>query len=544
MLNPANLRLTLTRRSLGRFAKQMMPSFEVAACHRFIIQGLENLLEGRIKKLAIVAPPRHGKTLLSNIMLPAFALGKNPTERIISVSYGSELSETWGRRTRNILADPAFREVFPGCQLSPDSAAAYRFETTAGGEYSAVGRGGPVTGKGASLLILDDLIKDASEAGSETVCRGTIEWLQSVGFTRLSPDARVLAIGTRWSQKDPMGWILEQPGWTVLHLPAIAEQDDPLGRKPGAALWPSRYPISALAAIQQDVGSRVFQCLYQGNVAASQGTIFKRDWFRHYAQLPDRFLRIVQSWDCAFKTGRTNDYSVCATIGVTDTGFYLLSLFRAKIEFPELKRKVAELADAWRPSEIYIEDAASGSSLVQELKLSTTFPVIAIPVDRDKETRANAVTGYFESGRVLFPADAPWLTELEDELSSFPGSLHDDQVDAIVQALNRLRTGSSGELGLIGLIKALATGQRKMPAPRIASSLPPPPGAKLLPKKPDPVANCPQCTSPLMQPVCNFYRCGQCGFQTEPNAPPPYYAKRNDVLAGRVPGLQRHFGSR
>jgi predicted phage terminase large subunit-like protein len=460
MISPNPLRLSLTRRSLSRFGRAMMPAFEAAPCQQIIIDKLEELLAGKIKKLAIIAPPRHGKSLLGSVMAPAFALGRNPTETIITISYGSELSEGWGRRVRNILSDPAFREVFPACQLSADSAAAYRFTTTAGGEYSAVGRGGPVTGRGASLLVLDDLIKDSSEANSDTVCRGIVDWLQNVAFTRLTPNGRVLAIATRWSERDPMGWILQQNGWTVLHLPAFAETEaDPLGREVGEALWPSHYPVEALEAIRTDVGSRVFQTLYQGNVSASQGTIFKRDWFRHYQQPPENFSRIVQSWDTAFKTGATNDYSVCATFGETPNGFYLLALYRAKVEFPELKRQVAQQADLWRPSEIFVEDKASGQSLVQELKLATSYPVIAVKIDRDKEARASAVTGYFESGRVLFPEGAAWLGDLEDELASFPGGLHDDCVDAISQALNRLR-GSGDELGLVKLIREMAEGIR------------------------------------------------------------------------------------
>jgi predicted phage terminase large subunit-like protein len=462
-ISPNALRLSLTRRSLGRFARVVMPAFELSPFHQLIIDNLESLLSGKIKKLAIITPPRHGKTTLGNVIAPVFALGRNPTETVITVSYGSELSETFGRRVRNILSDPAFHEVFPGCQLSPDSAAVYRFTTIAGGEYNATGRGGPITGKGASLLILDDLIKDSSEANSDTVCRGIIEWLQHVAFTRLTPNGRVLAIATRWSERDPMGWILQQQGWTVLHLPAFAESAaDPLGREIGEALWPSHYPVEALEAIRADVGGRVFQTLYQGNVSASQGTIFKRDWFRHYQQPPESFSRIIQSWDTAFKAGATNDYSVCATFGETQNGFYLLALYRAKVEFPELKRQVAQQADFWRPSEILVEDKASGQSLIQELKLATSYPVIPVKIDRDKETRASAVTGYFEAGRILFPEGAVWLADLEDELASFPGGLHDDCVDAISQALNRLRD-SGGWLGLVDLIKDLWTGKRKPP---------------------------------------------------------------------------------
>jgi predicted phage terminase large subunit-like protein len=435
-----------------------------------MIERLEQLLSGKIRKLAIITPPRIGKTTLGNVLTPAFALGRNPTENIISISYGSELSETWGRRVRNILGDPAFAEVFPNCKLSADSAAAYRFTTTAGGEYSAVGRGGPITGRGASLLVLDDLIKDSSEANSDTICRGIVEWLQHVAFTRLTPNGRVPAVATRWSERDPMGWLLHQQGWTLLHLPALAESPaDPLGRQIGEALWPSRYPVESLEAVRTDVGSRVFQTLYQGNVAAAQGTIFKRDWFRHYEQAPESFERIIQSWDTSFKTGATNDYSVCATIGVTKNSFYLLSLYRAKVEFPDLKRQVAQLADFWSPSEIYVEDKASGQSLVQELRLSTTYPVIPVKVDSDKETRASATTGYYEAGKVFFPSDASWLADLEDELASFPGGLHDDCVDSLSQALNRLRDANGG-YGLLDLAAQIQSGERK-PVPSVEQML-------------------------------------------------------------------------
>jgi predicted phage terminase large subunit-like protein len=466
-ITPKGLRLTLTRRSLGRFAQVVMPSFEVSPFHKLMIEHVEALARGEINKLAMVLPPRHTKTTLGNIILPAFTLGRNPTETIITASYGSDLSETWGRRVRNILGDPAFQQVFPNCKLSPDSAAQYRFTTTAGGEYTATGRGGPITGRGASLLVLDDLVKDSSEANSDTITRGIIEWLQQVAFTRLTPKGRVLAVATRWSERDPMGWIMAQPGWTILHLPAIAESDtDPLGREIGEALWPSQYSREALEQIRADIGSRAFQCLYQGNVSAAQGAIFKRDWFRHYDQAPplESFSRIVQSWDTAFKTGATNDYSVCATFGRAKTGFYLLSLYRAKIEFPELKRKVGDLADFWKPSEIYVEDRASGQSLISELKIATSYPVIPVAADRDKETRAAACTGFFEAGRVLFPRDAAWLPDLEDELCGFPGGLHDDCVDAVCQALNRLRD-SGGRLTLVDYFKDLYAGKRNPQAP-------------------------------------------------------------------------------
>ena len=548
VFTPKSLKLALSRRSLGKFAKLVQPSFEIAPVHAIVIEHLEKLLSGEIRELALVLPPRHGKSLLGSVMTPAFALGRDPTETIIEASYGSELSEIWGRRTRNLLGDPTFREIFPGCQLSQDSAAQFAFETTVGGGAIFVGRGGPVTGRGASLLVLDDLIKDATEANSEATCANIIEWLQSVALTRLTPAGRILAIGTRWSERDPLGWLLQQDGFTVLHLPALAEPGDPLSRKIGEALWPSKYSVEVLEKIRRDVGGRTFECLFQGNTSAAAGSIFKRAWFSYFDQRPEKIRRIVQSWDCSFKTGKQNDPSVCVTLAETDNGFYLLSLWRDKVEFPELKRKFAELADAWNPSEILIEDAASGQSLIQELKVTTNFPVIAVKVDRDKETRASAVTGYFESGRVLFPKDAPWLPDLESELCGFPGTLHDDQVDALSQVLNRMRQ-TGGALGLVDLYKAIDSGKRKLkeffakPKPAVVPIIAGPAlardeGSKGQPPRPPACAICgSNCVIWLGGP--GISHCNQCGGNSgerpaalgcEPNCP----GFLSQMVSGRI----------
>jgi predicted phage terminase large subunit-like protein len=487
-----------------------------------MIAIVEALLRGSILRLALVLPPRHGKTELANILAPAFALGRNPREQIISASYGSELSEVWGRRTRNLLADPAYGAIFPQTKLSADSAAINRFETSLGGSYLACGRGGPITGRGASLLVLDDLIKDYQEGNSETICRSTIDWIQSTALTRLAPGARILAAGTRWSAKDPLAWLIEQPGWVVLHLPAISTgKDDPLGRSAGEALWPSRYPIGLLEEIRRDIGSRNFQTLYQGDVTAAQGAIFKRDWFRTYTVLPEKFIRIIQSWDCGFKTGHLNDYSVGITLGETSNGFYLLNLVRGKWEFPELLRVVKVQAEEWQPHEVLIEDRASGQSLVQELKNSTSFPVIPIKADRDKESRASAVTSYFESGRVFFPENAPWVADLQDELCAFPNGLHDDQTDALCQALNRLR-GSADDLGLVSLFKGIASGIVKLvspskpnPAPVLAPTTAAQPGLC--------TSYTSTCSNPLPVIVAGGQaRCASCGAQFWPNGANPH----------------------
>ena len=272
----------LASQSLKAFCHLLIPGFECAPHHQLIIDRIEallrgpTLLRGQARKLIITTPPRHGKTTIASIALPAWFLGRDPRGNVITVSYGAELSEGWGRRVRALLQEENFQKVFPRCILSPDSQAAGRFNTTAGGEYIATGRGGSVTGRGASLLVLDDLIKDSAEATSETVCRSVIEWLQHVAFTRLSRNGKILAIGTRWSQRDPMGWLLREKGWEVLHLPAISEGvGDPVRRPEGEALWPSQYPKHVLENIRLAIGPQAWQSLYQGNPTAAQGRCSK-----------------------------------------------------------------------------------------------------------------------------------------------------------------------------------------------------------------------------------------------------------------------------
>jgi predicted phage terminase large subunit-like protein len=455
--------LLLARTSFECFALAIQPGFESAPHTRLMIERIEQVLRGRTRKLGLVAPPRHGKSNLCSILLPAYFLGRNPASSVICASYSGELSENFGRKVRNIVGSPLFNSIFPNCRLSPDSQAAHRFATTLGGEFSAVGRGGPMTGKGGALIVLDDLLKDSDEARSDAVTRSVIDWLQHVVMTRGTGDGKIVAVSTRWSAKDPMGFLLQQPGWESVVLPAVSQGDgDPLNRPLGTALWESHFPLPVLQSIRAAIGSNAWNCLYLGDPIAALGDVFQRSWFKYYDAPPAKFDRVVSSWDTAFKTGAANDYSACVTIGTTDTHYYVLDVWRGKLEFPELKRQFVALAEMWRPSEILLEDKSSGISLIQELQTSTDYPVIPVKVDSDKTTRAAATTGYFEAGKILFARDASWRADLEDELCAFPRGAHDDQTDALVQALNFLRN-RSGVFGFLDWAAGVAKGIFAMP---------------------------------------------------------------------------------
>ena len=431
---------------LACYAMAQMPQFERAHHHELLISRLEALERSDIRRFVAFEPPRHGKSLIASTFFPAWYLGRHPDHQVIFATYGQELSDDFGRRVRNLISNPVHQAIFPNCILSNDSTAAHRFSTTKGGRLlHALGRGGPIAGRGARiLLIIDDPLKDPDEANSETIRRGLHDWFGSVAYTRLMRDGRIVIIQTRWHEDDLAGRLLREhaaENWNVLSLPAIAERDESF-RKEGEALWPEKFPIEILEQIRNAIGSAAWNSLYQQRPAAAEGAIFKRPWWRYFRQAP-KFSQIVQSWDTAFKTGTENSFSVCTTWGLAGNGYYLLSVWRGRVEFPELRRKLIALAQEWNPHVILVEDRASGQSLLQEFKVATPLPVIGVKVDSDKWSRAQAVTALIEAGKVFLLESAPWLRDFVDELASFPTGLYDDAVDSTTQALNYFRQQSS-----------------------------------------------------------------------------------------------------
>lgn len=321
----------------------------------------------------------------------------------------------------------------------------------------AAGVRGAITGFGASLLVVDDPLKDREEADSLAILDANWSWFTQVGMTRLRPDAAVLLTQTRWSDGDLVGRVLNSPGadrWTVLRLPALAEEDgDPLGRNPGEPLWPDRYGIEFLAEERELMGPRAFAALYQGDPIPAKGAVFERAWFEgRWSKLPGG-LRIVQAIDSAFKDGVGNDWSVVATWGCDGRSYYLLDVRRIRVQYPELVRAIKAAAEEWSPERVLVEDKASGQSVVQTLKAETNLPVVPVPAEGSKMSRAESVTGLFEAGKVLLPPNDPaWLEPWVQEHVRFPAR-HDDQVDTTAHALRHLREqlgrGGGGVAGVV-----------------------------------------------------------------------------------------------
>jgi predicted phage terminase large subunit-like protein len=426
---------------LGSYAVLQFPEYELVQHLNLITDHLEAVEQGEISRLLITTPPRHGKTMLTSEFFPAWYLGRNPEKFIIFITYSQERANDVGRKVRNQLTDPLHQSIFPNCKISEDSAASNKFNTNQNGAYYAVGVGGPITGRGAHLLIIDDPIKGREDADSPTQRRKLIEWFQSVAYTRLMPGGAIILIQTRWHEEDLAGWLLKgHEKWVTLNLPALAEENDPLNRETGAPLWPKFYPKERLLEIKRTIGDREFNALYQQRPTSIEGNLFKRGWWQYYETQPLIMDGILQSWDCAYEQGEDSSFSVCQTWAAKDGHFYLLNQLRKRLAYPDLVRAVKEMARLFSPEKILIEKAASGRSLVQDLWALTRLPIKAIPTtNKSKEERAFLITDFIEAGRVWLPKNAKWLNEFVDELAHFPNGKFTDQTDALTMALQFMK---------------------------------------------------------------------------------------------------------
>lgn len=425
----------LARRALIDFAQRVVPGFQSARHLRYLADLLEAVERGDLRRLLVTLHPGSGKsTLLQGFA--SWCLGRNPRLKIITASAGAELAERNSRASRALLMDSAW--PFNGVELSRATTAQNRWDTTQGGGLVAIGVEGIVTGWRADLLILDDLQDDALTSGER---ESLWTWYRDVLMPRLNPGGAIVLIQQRWGEDDIPGRVLEAPDgaeWVPVRLPAIAEENDPLGRKPGESLWPEVWPIAELER-RRLANRRGFECGYQGNPVPAEGNLIKAEWLQRYSTAPP-FSKVVCAVDAAAKTGVRNDYSAIVKLGVSETGYYLLDVWRDRVEFPALVRRIVALGgERPRPSSIYVEDTSNAVAMIQQLRADTELPIIPVSVKGSKESRVEGITGMIEAKRVYFPEDAPWLLEFERELLSFPLARHDDMVDAFTMALSQER---------------------------------------------------------------------------------------------------------
>ena len=397
-----------------------------------IADYFERLKRRAIDRMMVFVPPRHGKSELLTIRGTANLIDRDPTTRVIIGAHSQPLANRFSRRTRRILRER-------GHELSREASAVDDWELTAGGGGRYAGIMGGVTGAGADAVGIDDPVRNRREAESEAFRDIIYEAYTDDFQTRLEPGGIMWLIMTRWHEDDLAGRILasEEGGdWAVVHLPALADDDDPLGRAPGEALCPDRYDERKLHRIKRIMRDG-FEALYQGRPVAAEGGIIKRSWIRYYREPepPEKTTGIVQSWDTAVKAQEIHDWSVCTTWAQTLRCHQLRDVWRERVEYPALRRAIIEQAEAWNPDAILIEDKATGQAVIQELRDTTRLPVVPVEPEGDKQTRMSIESSWYASGLIEHPAHAPWLHDLERELTTYPYSTDDDQVDSVSQYL-------------------------------------------------------------------------------------------------------------
>jgi len=481
------------------FVKALHPDFKLAPFQLDLIDKLDKLEKGELlngagqsaRRLLINMPPRHGKSWLATTLFPIYYLGKKPRREVLSTSYSADLAKGFGRQCRNNAEEPVVRQIFPDFKMSDSSRAVDDWRTTSGGGYYATGIGGGTPGRAANLLIVDDPIKAREEAESPTYRNKTWSYYISSLIKRMQPEVDgtppiEIMILTRWHPMDPAGRLMETEDWAegdwvhvqyrgievvetkerILrsHLDPADERYIPSSEIPKysnakrhiratkeEALWPERFPLEWLHK-QKRIDEREFAALYQQSPYIIGGNIIKSTWWQIYKEdeVP-KFTTVMIAADTAFKKTETADYSVLLVAALaTDGDIYLLDLIRDRYDFPELKKRSILLNNQWRGrglKGLYIEDKASGQSLIQELKKESGVSVIPYKVSSDKVSRINAVTPLIEGGRVFIPEQADWLDEFINETQAFPAAAHDDQCDALSIALDVLsRTSLTADL--------------------------------------------------------------------------------------------------
>jgi len=465
----------LCRRRLLPFIQRFRPKYEAGWVHEDICRRIERFVrdveDGKEPRLLLMMPPRSGKSEISSRHTPAWILGQHPEWEIIAASHTSSLSMSFSRYLRDLMRDPAYSAVFPDAALDPASQSAENWNLTKGGGYLAAGVGTGITGRGAHVLLLDDLVKDIEAADSITIRENTWDWYLSTAYTRLAPGGGVLGLMTWWHADDWAGRIqaaIEAGGdkFEIIRYPAINEVGDeyiladdtivecppdtpvPAGarmtRPMNTAVHPARYTTAAMLRIKNNLVTggmkRVWDALYQQNPIPDEGNFFSKDMFRYYSRtsLDTRRMHIYQAWDFAISEGKESDYTVGATVAQDERGsLYVLDIRRFRSSDGILLiDTILDYAAEYDPLLLGFEDGqiwkALESQFQRRCEERRQFPSYEVlkPLT-DKMVRANPLRGQMQAGRVYFDDKAPWFRDLYKEFLHFPAGKHDDQIDAV-----------------------------------------------------------------------------------------------------------------
>lgn len=442
---------------LIEFCKHMQDDYIVGSHHKHLAELLMDVEAGREDRLTVSIAPRHGKSQMVSIFFTGWYLGHHPDHKIMLVSHTTDLAVDFGRKVRNLIASPRFREIFPTLELAKDSKSAGRWNTSVGGEFFACGVGSALAGRGAHLLIIDDAHSEQDVLnGNFEVFAKAYEWYTYGARTRLMPQGKVVIVGTRWHMDDLIGRVIKDmtknelsDQYKVVEFPAMMEAANDDGSVYFKALWPEFFDMEALGRTKASMPLFQWNAQFQQNPTAEEGALVKREWWRDWAEdEPPDVEYIIMTLDAAAETHNKADFTGITTWGVfwhePDDRHYiiLLNVIKERYEFPELKRKALEQYDRWEPDSFIVEKKSAGAALYQELR-RMGIPVSEYTPHRgsgDKTARLNSVTDIVASGTCWVPRTR-WAEELVDEVASFPFGSNDDLVDCTVMALMRFRSG-------------------------------------------------------------------------------------------------------
>ena len=469
----------LCRRKLLPFIQRFRPKYIAGWVHEDICRRIERFVEqveqGLSPRLLLMMPPRSGKSEISSRHTPAWILGKHPDWEIIAGSHTSSLSLSFSRYLRDVMRDPAYTAVFPDAVLDPSSQSVENWNLTKGGGYLAAGVGTGITGRGAHVLLLDDLVKDIEAADSLTIRDNTWEWYLSTAYTRLAPGGGVLGLMTWWHDDDWAGRIQQAMStgdgdqFEIIRYPAINDYGDEyilpddtivqlppdqpppqgsrLTRPVGTAIHPARYTTEMMLKIKRNLVAggqkRVWDALYQQNPVPDEGNYFDKEMFRYYGAAPARReLRVYQAWDFAISEGKDSDYTVGTCVGVDhrDNVYYLgQKRFRMQ-DGGFIIDQILDFAQEWDADALGFEDGQIWKAIefqfqkrCEERRQYPSFELLK-PLT-DKMVRANPLRGRMQLGKVYFDKNAPYFTELYKEMLHFPAGKHDDQIDSLAWAI-------------------------------------------------------------------------------------------------------------
>jgi len=412
--------------------------------HLEVAKGLEMVENGKIKRLIIEMPPRHGKSQLATINFPAWYLGRNPTKEIITASYSGDLAVDFGSKTRDLVNSDIYKEIFE-TTLKEDEKSKGKWMTKEGGGYISTGVGGPITGRGANIFIIDDPIKNREEADSEVMREKIWNWYLSTAYTRLEKDGAVVIIATRWHMDDLVGRILkqEQEGgeeWYLISFPAIAEEDEEF-RKTGEALWSQKYDLIALENIKKTIGPYEWASLYQQKPILTESQEFKREWIQTRTEQEVRVLntRNYLTIDPALSKKASADYTGFCDNAVDRENMWNLKAWREKLDPKDLVEKIFFLHSQRHYEKIGIEKTAYTDGLKpyidEEMRKRNTFlPIEPLKhQETAKEIRIRGLIPRYAARSIVHIKGE--CHALEEEMFTFPKGMTDDVIDATAYQL-------------------------------------------------------------------------------------------------------------